>query len=107
MKVTIITVTYNSSETLQKCISSVANQSFSNIEHIIVDGASNDETLEIIKKNSSVSKFISEKDDGLYHAMNKGISISSGDKTLNWQYLTLLILLWSYSNSLINDMIIL
>ena len=79
MKVTIITVTYNSSETLQKCISSVANQSFSNIEHIIVDGASKDDTLEIIKKNSSVSKFISEKDDGLYHAMNKGISISSGD----------------------------
>ena len=79
MKVSIITVTYNSADTLQSCIDSVASQSYNNIEHIVIDGSSKDNTLEIIQKNTSVSRYISEPDNGLYHAMNKGLKLASGD----------------------------
>ena len=79
MKVSIITVTYNSADTLQDCIDSVANQSYKNIEHIVIDGNSKDDTLEIIQNNTSVSKYISEPDNGLYDAMNKGLKLASGD----------------------------
>ena len=78
MKVSIITVTYNSADTLQDCIDSVANQSYKNIEHIVIDGNSKDNTLEIIQNNNSVSRYISEPDNGLYDAMNKGLKLASG-----------------------------
>ena len=79
-KVSIVTVCLNSSKFIQKNIESVNKQTYKNIEQIFVDGKSNDNTLEIIKKNSSRdSKIISEKDKGIYDAMNKGVKISKGD----------------------------
>jgi glycosyltransferase involved in cell wall biosynthesis len=80
MKITLITVCYNSASTLQKTIESVANQTYTKIEYVIVDGSSKDETLSIIKKyDSIVFKWISEPDKGLYDAMNKGIAMATGD----------------------------
>lgn len=80
MKVSLITVTYNSAITLADTIKSVGSQDYPNIEYIIVDGGSNDGTQEIIRSyNDIVSNFISEPDQGLYDAMNKGIKMASGD----------------------------
>lgn len=80
MKISIITICYNSTETLEKTILSVAGQSHKNIEYIVVDGCSNDGTLDIIKKNQDkISRWISEPDKGLYDAMNKGIAMATGD----------------------------
>ncbi|MBF4465670.1 glycosyltransferase family 2 protein [Flavobacterium sp. LC2016-12] len=80
MKISIITVCYNSAATLEKTIFSVANQKYDNIEYIIVDGNSKDKTIEIIKKHKDkVTKWISEPDKGLYDAMNKGIQMATGD----------------------------
>jgi glycosyltransferase involved in cell wall biosynthesis len=79
-KISIITVTKNSEKFLEKNILSVNNQVFKNYEHIIIDGGSTDKTLNIIHKHKNKIKyFISEKDDGLYDAMNKGIKRCSGD----------------------------
>lgn len=78
--ISIITSTYNSSATLERCIRSVRNQDYSNIEFIVVDGGSVDGTVEIIKKHSDViSAWISEPDSGIYEAWNKGILLSKGD----------------------------
>ncbi len=78
--VSIITVTYNAEETLERTIKSVLNQTYKNIEYIIVDGVSTDGTIDIIKKyDNKISKWISEPDVGLYDAMNKGISMASGE----------------------------
>lgn len=80
MKVTLITVTFNSAKYLQQCIQSVANQDYANIEYIVVDGGSTDETLSIIEQNSSsITKWISEKDNGMYDALNKGMKMATGD----------------------------
>lgn len=80
MKVTIITVTYNSEKYLDDCISSVKNQDYKNLEHIIVDGKSTDSTLEIIKKyNDHLAAWISETDRGMYDAINKGMELATGD----------------------------
>ena len=80
MKISIITVCYNSASTIEKTIQSVAKQSYSNIEYVVVDGNSKDNTLVIIKNNQkTITKWISEPDKGLYVAMNKGISMSTGD----------------------------
>lgn len=80
MKISVITVCFNSSKTIEKTLQSVLNQKYNNIEHIVVDGGSSDSTLEIIKKYTKhISKFISEPDKGLYDAMNKGIKLASGD----------------------------
>jgi len=80
MKISIITVCYNSVATLEKTIQSVASQTYSNIEYVIVDGGSTDGTLEIIKKHQDIiTKWISEPDQGLYDAMNKGIKMVTGD----------------------------
>lgn len=80
MKITIITVCYNSGSTLEKTILSVANQTYKNIEYIVVDGNSKDNTVGILQKyQETISKWISEPDQGLYDAMNKGIAMATGD----------------------------
>jgi glycosyltransferase involved in cell wall biosynthesis len=80
MKISIITVTYNSKSTIADCIRSTNDQTYSNIEHIIIDGASKDNTIEIIKSiPNRVSRIISEPDHGIYDAMNKGIANVTGD----------------------------
>lgn len=78
-KISIITITYNAGNFLEKTLDSVINQSFQDFEHIIIDGASNDNTLEIIEKYKiSNIKLISEKDGGIYDAMNKGLKMAKG-----------------------------
>lgn len=79
MKVSIITATYNSSGTVRDSILSVKQQTYGNIEHIIVDGLSVDNTLELIKNEGHHGPLISEKDGGIYDAMNKGVKMASGD----------------------------
>lgn len=80
MKISIITATYNSEKNIEQCIKSINNQTYKNIEHIIIDGFSTDNTLKIIEELSSREKFIkSEKDSGIYEALNKGIKYSTGD----------------------------
>jgi glycosyltransferase involved in cell wall biosynthesis len=80
MKISIITVCFNSSKTIENTILSVAGQTYKNIEYIIIDGDSQDNTCEILKKYEKyLSKWISEPDVGLYDAMNKGILMATGD----------------------------
>lgn len=77
--ISIITVVYNGEKYLQQTINSVHNQSYKNIEYIIIDGGSIDNTLNLIKKNEfKISKWVSEPDKGLYDAMNKGIKLAKG-----------------------------
>lgn len=81
--VTIITVCLNSENTIEQCIQSVLEQTYNNVEYILIDGCSSDRTLEIIKNYSSViDYYISEPDQGLYHAMNKGLELANGDYIL-------------------------
>ena len=78
--VTIITVVFNNVETVAKCIESVLAQTYDNIEYIIVDGASNDGTLDVIKQyENDVDYVVSQKDGGIYNAMNKGLRLATGD----------------------------
>lgn len=80
MKISIITVSYNSENFIESCINSIISQSYKDIEYIIIDGSSKDNTLNIIKKYSRyVSTVISEPDKGMYDAMNKGIMIAKGE----------------------------
>lgn len=80
MKVSIITVTRNSGKYLSDCIESVRKQNYKDIEHIIIDGKSTDDTLEIIQNNSKyISYWISETDRGMYDAINKGLEVATGD----------------------------
>lgn len=83
MKISLITVTFNSDKTLRDTVQSVLSQSYSDIEYIIIDGLSQDVTIDIIKEYESKLqgrlKWISEKDNGLYDAMNKGIRMATGD----------------------------
>jgi len=80
MKVTIITVTFNSEKYLEDCILSVIAQRYGNIEHIIIDGKSKDRTTDIIRKyESRIAKWVSETDRGMYDAINKGMEMSTGD----------------------------
>jgi glycosyltransferase involved in cell wall biosynthesis len=81
VKVSIITITFNSSKTLQDTIDAVNRQSYrQQVEYILIDGLSNDNTMEIVKANSEkIDKYISEKDNGLYDALNKGIALAGGD----------------------------
>ena len=80
MKISIITTTYNSEATIRDTLESVNAQTYPHIEHIIVDGNSKDNTLEIVKKyGKRVSILISEPDNGIYDAMNKGIKAATGD----------------------------
>lgn len=79
----IVTVCFNSERTIAKTIESVLNQTYKNIEYLIIDGNSSDDTMEIVKKYEPLfegrMKWISEPDDGIYDAMNKGIHMASGD----------------------------
>ena len=79
MKVSIITITYNAENTIFNSLNSVFNQSYKNIEHIIVDGGSKDNTVKICKEFNHISKLISEPDKGVYDAFNKGIKSATGD----------------------------
>ncbi|MEO0896481.1 MAG: glycosyltransferase family 2 protein [Bacteroidota bacterium] len=80
MKVSIITITWNSEAYLESCIKSVEMQDYPDIEYIIIDGKSSDKTMEIVGKyNHVVSHWVSEPDEGIYDAMNKGISLAKGE----------------------------
>ena len=80
MKISIITITYNSAETLESTIKSVIEQGYEDLEYIIIDGISTDGTLDIINKyRNSISYFVSEKDNGISDAFNKGIKAATGD----------------------------
>ncbi len=80
MKVSLITVTYNSENFIEECITSVITQRHKDIEHIIIDGKSTDNTISIIKKyESHITKWTSEADKGMYDAINKGINMATGD----------------------------
>jgi glycosyltransferase involved in cell wall biosynthesis len=80
LKVSIITVSFNSAKTIADTIDSVLSQDFPEIEYIIVDGCSTDGTVDIIRQNENrISQWISEKDQGMYDAMNKGIAMATGD----------------------------
>lgn len=80
MKVSIITVCYNAASTIESAIQSVLGQDYKDIEYIVVDGKSTDQTSSIIEKyKGRISKFISEKDEGMYFALNKGIKLATGD----------------------------
>ena len=80
MKISIITVCYNSDKTLEKTIQSVLAQTYINVEYLIIDGNSKDTTINIIKKyESTISKWVSEHDKGIYDALNKGLQLATGD----------------------------
>lgn len=80
MKVSIVTVVFNGSASIRSAIESVLNQTYRDIEYIIVDGASTDGTVDIVKSyGDRIHKFISEPDNGIYNAMNKGIHLASGE----------------------------
>ena len=80
MKVSIVTACLNSDETVEGTVKSVLSQDYKNIEYIIVDGGSTDGTLDILKKyRDRIHKYISEPDNGVYDAMNKGIKLATGD----------------------------
>lgn len=80
MKVTLITATYNSQKHLEDCILSVISQRYHDIEHIIIDGKSKDNTIAIIKKyEKHIDKWVSETDRGMYDAINKGMEMATGD----------------------------
>ena len=80
MKFSIITICYNPGGKIKTAIESVLSQDYSNIEYVIIDGASNDGTVELIKSyGDKISRFISEPDNGLYDAFNKGINLTTGE----------------------------
>ena len=79
-KLSIVTITYNAEKTLEQTLKSVNEQTYADIEHIIVDGNSSDKTLDLIRRfENDKMKWISEPDNGLYDAMNKGIRMATGD----------------------------
>lgn len=79
-KISVITVCLNSEKTLERCVTSVVNQPYENLEYIVIDGGSTDRTVEIIKEyENQISYWVSEPDGGIYDAMNKGIAASTGE----------------------------
>ncbi|MBD2755340.1 glycosyltransferase family 2 protein [Spirosoma validum] len=80
MKVSIITVVYNGAEFVRDCIESILNQTYPDIEYIVVDGKSTDGTVDIVQSyGKRIAQFVSEPDKGLYDAMNKGIRLATGE----------------------------
>ena len=80
MKISIVTVVYNNANVIKSAIDSVLNQTYKNIEYIIIDGKSTDGTVEIIQSyGDKINKFVSEPDNGIYDAMNKGLKLATGD----------------------------
>jgi len=82
MKISIITITYNSAQTLRRALESVQKQTYSDIEHVLVDGASTDGTRAMIEAYAASHtnvRWVSEKDDGIYNAINKGVKMATGD----------------------------
>lgn len=83
-KISVILPVYNAVETVEQTIYSIVNQIYSNIEFIIIDGSSNDGTIEILEKyKSKIDIMVSEEDNGIYDAMNKGIDLATGE----WIYI--------------------
>lgn len=82
-KLSVITIVYNNVRDIERTVLSVLNQTYANIEYLVIDGASNDGTLEILEKyEDRLANLISEKDKGIYDAMNKGLALASGDYIL-------------------------
>jgi glycosyltransferase involved in cell wall biosynthesis len=80
LKISLITVVLNAENTITSCIDSVIRQNFNNVEYILIDGGSTDGTIQIIEKyRHYLSHFVSEPDNGIYDAMNKGIKLATGD----------------------------
>lgn len=79
MKISVVTVCYNAAKTLEQTIKSVLEQSYNNFEYIVVDGGSKDGTVGILEKYRERVRYISEKDEGIYDAMNKGIRMATGE----------------------------
>lgn len=80
MKITVITVCYNAADTIKDTLLSVAEQDFSQVEHIVIDGGSTDGTQDVVREHGKhVAHFVSEPDKGLYDAMNKGVRLATGD----------------------------
>lgn len=80
MKISIITITYNSAATVEQTIRSVVSQTYPHVEYLIIDGQSTDDTLTIVKRyQDKISVVVSEKDQGLYDALNKGIALATGE----------------------------
>ncbi len=79
MKVSIITTSYNSGLTIKDTLLSVARQDYPDIEHIVIDGGSRDDTMHEVARFPHVAKAVSERDGGIFHAMNKGLAMCTGD----------------------------
>jgi glycosyltransferase involved in cell wall biosynthesis len=79
MKISIITATYNSAATVRDTLKCVAGQSHPDVEHLVIDGQSQDNTLDIVKEFPHVARVVSGKDNGIYDAMNKGVQMASGE----------------------------
>ncbi|HEY1007401.1 MAG TPA: glycosyltransferase, partial [Sphingobacteriaceae bacterium] len=81
-KLSVITIVFNNARDIERTILSVLNQTYGNIEYIVIDGASTDGTLEVIKRYEDRLILKSEKDKGIYDAMNKGLALATGDYVL-------------------------
>lgn len=80
VRISLVTISFNAEDTIQKCINSVISQSYKNVEYLVIDGNSSDSTSEIIRSNMDhIDYFKSESDKGIYDAMNKGAMLATGD----------------------------